>query len=53
MKNKIGWCDINNEKIKCDCGCGIKLWKYDKYGRVRRFISGHNSKIPEVRLAIY
>ncbi len=52
MKNRIGWCDLNNEKIKCACGCGIELWKYDKYGRKRRFISGHNSKTLEARKAI-
>ena len=52
MINKIGWCDMKNEEINCACGCGIELWKYDKYGRERRFVSGHNSKILEVRLAI-
>ena len=26
MKNKIGWCGMNNEKINCACGCGIELW---------------------------
>lgn len=39
MRNKIGWCELNNEKVKCACGCGIEFLKYDKYGRERRFIS--------------
>jgi len=52
MKNKIGWCELNNEKVKCACGCGREFLKYDKYGRERRFISGHNSKILEAKKAI-
>lgn len=31
-----------NPIIQCTCGCGCTLSKYDKYGRPRRFITGHN-----------
>ena len=40
MTTKIEWCD---EIIQCACGCGKELEKYDKYGRERKYISGHNS----------
>lgn len=36
---------MKNVEIECACGCGIKLNKYDAYGRERRFISGHNRRI--------
>ena len=28
--------------IRCACGCGRFLEKYDKYGRVRKFLVGHH-----------
>lgn len=31
-----------NPWIYCGCGCRARLQLYDKYGRPRRFISGHN-----------
>lgn len=31
-----------NELIECACGCGEQFNKFDKYGRPRKFISGHN-----------
>lgn len=31
-----------NPRIACACGCGQLLNKYDRWGRVRRYISGHN-----------
>lgn len=36
--------DEKNVIIICKCGCGISLSKYDKYGRPRDFISGHNRR---------
>ena len=33
---------INQEVIKCACGCGNELEKYDKQGRERKFSRGHN-----------
>lgn len=36
-----------NIKIKCRCGCGTEFYKFDKYGRLRRFISGHNKKVKQ------
>ena len=30
--------------IKCECGCGTLLEEKDKYGRKRRFVSGHNNR---------
>lgn len=32
------------EKIKCKCGCGKIIDKFDKYGRERKYISGHNGR---------
>lgn len=32
------------EIIQCACGCGVSLEKYDKWGRARKFISGHNTQ---------
>jgi len=37
------------EIIKCECGCGGELEKYDFQWRIRKFISGHNSKISPPR----
>lgn len=31
-------------KVKCACGCGRKFIRKDKYGRPRRFVSGHNGR---------
>jgi len=45
---------LPNEKnimIFCSCGCGIKFEKYDREGRPRKFISGHN-RINEVKNVI-
>jgi len=36
---------MKNELIQCACGCGNLLYKYDKRGRVRKFINGHNAKL--------
>jgi hypothetical protein len=32
---------VENELIECACGCGAALFRYDKYGRARRFVKGH------------
>jgi hypothetical protein len=37
-----------NEKntiIKCACGCFTEFMKYDKSGRPRKFVAGHNSLV--------
>lgn len=31
------------EIIKCACGCGTEFEAKDKYGRLRKYISGHNT----------
>lgn len=31
-----------NPLIRCSCGCGQQFRKYDRYGRKRVFVSGHN-----------
>lgn len=31
-----------NVVVACECGCGEAFYKYDKHGRPRRFVSGHN-----------
>lgn len=33
-----------NQFITCACGCGAVFCKYDKQGRPRKFVSGHNLK---------
>ena len=35
---------LNNPELLCACGCGEKLKKYDKNGRVRKFMSGHKER---------
>lgn len=34
--------DEPNPMILCACGCGASFSKYDRCGRARRFVSGHN-----------
>lgn len=36
-----------NLLTQCACGCGVSFKFYDKYGRPRRYVSGHN--LPEVK----
>jgi hypothetical protein len=31
-----------NLLTQCACGCGVSFKFYDKYGRPRRYVSGHN-----------
>jgi len=31
-----------NVTIECACGCGERFQRFDRHGRPRRFISGHN-----------
>lgn len=31
-----------NSYTKCACGCGTRFLKFDQWGRMRRYISGHN-----------
>ena len=33
-----------NPWIKCKCGCGARLKKFDETGRPRRYVSGHNMR---------
>lgn len=40
------------QMILCACGCGQEISKTDKYGRPRRFISGHNMKTVEMRQSL-
>lgn len=32
----------HNQIVACKCGCGQSFRKFDKSGRPRRFVSGHN-----------
>jgi len=34
--------DEPNPIITCECGCSLKLMRYDSRGRPRRYIHGHN-----------
>ena len=36
--------DEPNIIIKCACGCGAKIKKYDKVGRPREYIWGHSRR---------
>ncbi len=38
-----------NPLIRCTCGCGAKLRLFDQFGRSRKFVSGHNSRVPNGR----
>lgn len=33
-----------NRPAKCACGCGASFPFYDRHGRPRRFVSGHNTR---------
>lgn len=33
-----------NQMTICSCGCGTAFLKFDKWGRPRRYISGHNMR---------
>lgn len=35
----------DNPSLPCACGCGLLLQTYDRWGRPRRFISGHNARV--------
>lgn len=34
----------NAKFVECECGCGSIIKNKDKYGRNKRFISGHNNR---------
>jgi hypothetical protein len=36
--------DEANPMVRCACGCGARLRRYDSSGRPRRFVSGHNGR---------
>ncbi len=38
---------MSNELIECVCGCGQKIKAKDRWGRSRRFVSGHNTRLRE------
>lgn len=40
-----------NTLVKCACGCGAEIERYDSNGRPRKFVSGHNSQ-PELQQAV-
>lgn len=31
-----------NRLVKCACGCGTAFRRFDRWGRVRRYVTGHN-----------
>jgi len=37
--------EIKNTKVKCKCGCGKLLWKFDKKNRERFYKTGHGIKV--------
>lgn len=32
-----------NPWVACACGCGTRFTRFDRWGRPRKFVSGHNS----------
>jgi len=34
----------NNPVVECECGCEAPFKKYDRWGRPRRYVSGHNPR---------
>jgi len=36
--------DEPNVEVRCACGCGTRLQRFDKWGRPRKFVSGHNQR---------
>lgn len=38
--------DEINIVVSCACGCGARFRRFDRAGRARRFISGHNLQPP-------
>ena len=36
-------------KIKCACGCNKKFEEFDKYGRKKKYIHGHNSYLSKTK----
>jgi HNH endonuclease len=33
--------DVNTQ-VECACGCGESFLKFDRWGRIRRYVTGHN-----------
>lgn len=31
-----------NPRVVCACGCGVRFTRFDRWGRPRKFVSGHN-----------
>jgi len=42
--------DQPNEQIRCACGCGTGLWRFNKQHIEVRFISGHHGKLNKIDL---
>ena len=35
---------MQQDSMPCACGCGVDLIPFDRWGRPRRYISGHNQR---------
>jgi hypothetical protein len=42
----------SNPRLFCKCGCGTRFMKFDKYGRPREYVSGHNPQDAPTQKAI-
>jgi len=40
---------VNMEKKLCECGCGQEIDKFDKRGRERFFLKGHQTRLQHIR----
>jgi predicted transcriptional regulator len=32
----------DNPEMECACGCGSRFYRFDRFGRPRKYVSGHN-----------
>ena len=44
--------DEENPLIPCACGCGQQITRYDKWGRPRKYVSGHNPIPAETQVEV-
>jgi len=39
-----------NERVACACGCGERIWRFNKHHVEMRFISGHNARLKKKKV---
>ena len=52
MYKRLDWicqkCRDKNWLIECECGCGTIIFRRDRFGSGRRFVSGHQIRVRKV-----